>query len=92
MIDDGELRKADRILSQVEKTFKADKQKDVRDLLLHQSLEGGADHLKVVQRFKEDSKVLQTFKREGSMFLQALRSRTRCNTCLGLLAARLMFL
>lgn len=95
MVDDDELRRADRILwhlGQVEKTYKVEKQKDARDLLLHQALEGDAGCLRAVQGFKQDPKVLQTFKWEASRFLQGQMSHARYNTCLGLLAARLMFL
>jgi hypothetical protein len=95
MVDDGELRRAERILwhlSQVEKTYKVEKQNDARDLLLHQAFEGGAKCMQAVQIFKQDPRVLLTFKREASMILQGHMSRARYKTCLGLLAARLMFL
>ena len=93
MEDDGELWRADRILwhlSQVEKTYKVDKQKGARDLLLHQALVGGADCMQAMQKFKQDPRVLHTFRREATMILQGHMSRARYNTCLGLLAAHLM--
>ena len=79
-------------LGQIEKTYKVEKQKDARDLLLHQSLEGGTDCMGAIQAFKEDPKVLKTFRSEASMFLRGYRSRAHYNVCLGLLPAHLMFL
>ena len=94
MVEDHELRKADRILghlSKVEKTYKVDKQKEARDLLLHQALEGGASCMQAVQSFKQDPAVFHTFRRQATMILQGHVSRAHYNTCLGLLAARLMY-
>ena len=60
MVEDAELRKADQILhhlTQVEKTFKNDKVKIARDLLLQQALAGGKACLDAVQSFKQDPRV-----------------------------------
>jgi hypothetical protein len=94
-VDDGEPQRAERILwhlSQVEKTYKVEKQNDARDLLLHQAFEGGAKCMQAVQIFKQDPRVLHTFRKEASMILLGHTSRARYNTYLGLMAARLMFL
>lgn len=93
MVEDADLRKADRMmghLSQVEKTFKVDKQKVARDLLLHQSLKGGTEYLGTVQAFRDDPLVLETFRAEATSLLQGHVRRPTYNVCLGLLAARLM--
>ena len=96
MVEDDQLRMAERVqwhLSEVEKTFKVDKQKEARDLLLEQSLasSGRSSHLEAVKVFREDKNVLSTFKKEASHLLQGHESRTAYNMCLGLLTARLMF-
>lgn len=94
MLDDGELRVADRMLShlsQLQKSYKQDKRKQARDLLLQQALEGSPESINAVCRFKDDLRVLETFKSEATRILQGHISRPRYNMCLGLLAARLMF-
>lgn len=56
MMEDSDIRRADRItwhLRQVENTYKVEKPKGARDLLLHQALEGGADDMEAVQKFKD---------------------------------------
>ena len=68
----AELRSAGRILwhlGQVEKTYKIDKQKEARDLLLHQALKGGSKNMEAVQKFKKNPEVLQTFKTEATWLL-----------------------
>lgn len=95
MMEDSDIRRADRItwhLRQVENTYKVEKPKGARDLLLHQALEGGADDMEAVQKFKDDPRVLQTFKKEASTLLQGHTSRAQYNVCLGLLAACLLYL
>lgn len=77
-------------LSQVEKTFKTEKQKNARDLLLHQSLKGGSECMNAVRRFRDDPQVLETFMSEATKLVQGHVSRATYNMCLGLLAARLM--
>ena len=94
LVEDTQLREADRILwhlGQVEKSFKLEKHKVARDLLLNQALEGGAGFLEAVQHFKEDPAVLTLFKREATLLLEGHVSRSKYNSCLGLVAARLMF-
>ena len=72
MVKDAKLRNANRILwhlGQVERTYKVDKQKEARDLLLHQALQGGSDSMEAVQNFKEDPQVFETFKAEATHLL-----------------------
>ena len=82
------MRRAERVIwqSQVEKTFKLDRPKGTRNLLLHKALEGGFEYLRAVQR------VLETFTSEGTRLVQGHVSRTPYNMCLGLIpvAGRLM--
>ena len=69
MVDDADLRKAERMmwhLSKVEKTYKVGKQRNQRDLLIHQSLEGGRECMIAVQTFRDDPQVLQTFISEAT--------------------------
>jgi hypothetical protein len=57
MVEDAELRAADRILShlaQLQKSCKQDKHKLARDILLQQALEGGLEHMEAVCRFTKD--------------------------------------
>ena len=64
MVEDAQLRTAEWMiwhLGQVEKSFKLEKHKEARDLLLHQALEGGAGCMEAVHKFKEDPNVLRTF-------------------------------
>lgn len=68
--------------------IKLDKLKMARDL---QSLEGGKECFEVVQEFKDDPRVLTTFKHESQLLLQGHVTCSRYNTCLGLLAACLMY-
>lgn len=94
MLEDKDLRATNSVLfhlEQLEKSYKKDKHKRVRDLLLHQSLGGGSDCLEAVYRFKKDPQVLDTFKSEAIGLLQGHVSQSVYNLCLGLLAARLMF-
>ena len=93
MVEDADLRRAERVLwhlGQVEKTFKVHKQ-DAREILLHQSLEGGSRGIGAVDEFKQDAHVLSTFKAEATLLVQGHVRRQIYNVCLGLLAARLMF-
>lgn len=86
MVDDGDLRQAERVmwhLGQVEKTYKIDKHKSAQDLLLQQSLQGGSEYMRAVQRYRDDAKVLETFTAEATMLLQGHASRVRYNLCLG---------
>ena len=94
MDDDCHLRKADRLLwhlSQLEKTYKVEKHKDARDLLLKQALEGGADTMQAVQKFKNDPRILAHFTKEAEAIRRGHASRPRYNTCLGLLTGRLVY-
>ena len=94
MVEDSQLRKADRLMwlvGQMERSFKVDKHKEARDNLLHQALEGGSQYLEKVKKFKDDPNILKTFVEKATLFLQGHMSRPRYNACLGLLAARLMF-
>ena len=50
MVEDAELRNADRILWHLGQAEK----KDAMGLLLHQALEGGSGSLEAVRRFKEN--------------------------------------
>ena len=92
MLDDGELWVVDRMLShlsQLQTSYKQDKHKQARDLLLQQGLEGSPESINPVCRFKDDPRVLETFKSEATCIRHI--SHPRYNMCLGLLAARLMF-
>ena len=94
MVEDAELRRAEQILhhlSQVEKTFKNDKVKTARDLLLQQALVGGSGCLEAVQCFKQDPRVRHYFTTHVTLLLQGQMTRPRYTLCLGLLTARLMF-
>ena len=94
MVEDAELRRADQILhhlAQVEKTFKNDKVKTARDLLLQQALAGGSGCLDAVQSFKQDPRVRQQFCTHATLLLQGQMGRARYALCLGLLTGRLMF-
>ena len=94
MVEDADLRKVERVmwhLSQVEKTFKVEKVKVARDLLLHQSLTGGQECMKAFQRFRDDPHVLETFTSEATKLVQGHVSRATYNVCLGLLASRLIY-
>ena len=94
MVDDADLRRTETImwhLSQVEKTFKVEKLKTARDLLLHQSLTGGTECINAVQRFRDDPHVLETYTSEATKQVQGHVSRAAYNVCLGLLAARLTY-
>lgn len=87
------MRQADRILShlsQLQKTYSADKSKGARDLLLQTALQGGCDKLEAVRGFTEDPNVLKVFSSEISRLLEGHVSRPRYNVCLGLFAGRLM--
>lgn len=77
-------------LSRVEKTFKVEKQRVARDLLLQQSLQGGTECLKSVQAFTDDPQVFETFRAEATSLIQGHVTRAKYNVCLGLLAARLV--
>ena len=93
MAEDDQLRLAERVLahlSQVERTYKVQKHKDARDLLLHTALEGDSGCLEAVRRFTKDPEVLRTFRTEGSRLLSRQATCSCYNCCLGLLAARLM--
>ena len=93
MVEDSDQRKVERILfhlSQVEKTYKVDKRKGARDLLMQQALKGGTEELEAVCRFKEDPTILSVFKGEATRLFQGDISRSRYNVCLGLLGGRLM--
>ena len=93
MVGDAQLHRADRMMSllgQVEKTYKIDKHKAARELLLRQSLEGGLESMKAVQMFRDDPLVLQTYKSEATNLLHGHVVRASYNMCLGLLAARLV--
>lgn len=81
------MRKTERMmdhLSQVEKTFKVEKLRIARDLLLHQSLTA-------VQKYRDDPQVLETYTTEATKLVQGHVAHLPYNMCLGLLAARLIF-
>ena len=79
------------LLGQVEKTYKLEKVKEARHLLLHQALEGGSLCMQAVQKFKEDPSVMEVFRSVAKCLIQGRISRSRYNSCLGLLTARLMY-
>ena len=91
IIDDTEIRRADRVsrhLSTLYKSYNKDKTKQGRDLLLAKSLEGGTSScLDAMKRFRDDSRVGETFRRHAAVLLQGHLSRSTYNTCVGLLAA-----
>ena len=90
MVEDAELRAADRMLShlrQLQKSYKRDKYKQARDLLLQQALDGSPECINAVCMFKDDPQVFSTFKSEATRILQGLVSRPRYNMCLGLTVA-----
>ena len=90
MVEDADLRKVQQI--QIEKTFKVEKTKGTRDVLLRQALEGGGETLRCVKHFNDDPQVLNNSKKEAKLqLLQGLVSRRRYSLCLGFLAARLMY-
>ena len=94
MLEDNEIREANRVLAhleQLQKTYKKEKHKRARDLLLHQALAGDRDCLEVVNRFSSDGEVMERFKVEATSLLQGHVNRSTYNVCLGLLAAHLMF-
>lgn len=56
MEEEAQLLKVERIIShidQVGKTFKIEKHKDARELLLRQAMEGGEEEMKAVENFRE---------------------------------------
>lgn len=64
MEDNVQLVQAQRMLShidQVAKTYKMDKQKDARELLLRQAFEGGEAEMDAVQKFKKVMEVLHVY-------------------------------
>lgn len=64
MEDNVQLVQAQRMLShidQVAKTYKMDKQKDARELLLRQAFEGGEAEMDAVQKFKKVREVLHVY-------------------------------
>lgn len=94
MVEDADLRKTERMmdhLSQVEKTFKVEKLRIARDLLLHQSLTGGTECMTAVQKYRDDPQVLETYTTEATKLVQGHVAHLPYNMCLGLLAARLIF-
>lgn len=94
MVDDSDLRLADRVLrhlGEVEKTYKLGKKKDSRDRLLHFSLSDDTQELlEEVWKYMQDKRVCEVFRDEATSLLQGHISRTRYTRCLGLLTARLM--
>ena len=94
MVDDADLRRANKVkqhLSALYKSFNKMKKKKGRDLLLEKTLEGGSRYIEAVQRFRDDEKVSELVKSTAMAILRGHISRGRYNTCLGLIAARLMF-
>ena len=94
MVEDAELRKVECMmwhLTQVKKTFKVEKLKGARDLLLYLALDAGSRCIKAAQKFRDDPEVLNTFRSEATRLLQGHTSRATYNVCLGLLAARFMY-
>ena len=88
IVEDDHMRRAERMIwqSQVEKTFKLDRPKETRNLLLHKAVEGGRlEYMGAVQRFRDDSQVLETFTSEGTRLVQGHVSCTPYNMCLGLI-------
>ena len=95
MEDDAQIRKADRCmqhLSAIYKSYNRAKAKKGRYMLLQRTLEGVSDSMTAVHGFREDGRVLDTFRANATAILRGHLSRSRYATCLGLLAARLMYL
>ena len=84
-MEDAELRKADRVIQHLSAIYKSYNR-------IKSTLEGGSECLEVVKKFHSDPKVLTGFKQNGTALLQGQLSRSRYNTLLGLLTARLIYL
>lgn len=94
MTDDSEIRRAyliDDHLGDIYRTYNREKAKRGRDLLLQKTMEKETTSLDTVRGFCRDEKVTDTFRSNARSILQGHLSKARYNTCLGLLAARLMF-
>ena len=89
MEDDAEVSRCILHLSAIYKSYNRAKAKY---LLLEKTLEGGSDSLDAVHSFREDQRILTTFRETATAILQGHLTKSRYNTCLGLLAARLMYL
>ena len=90
MVEDAKLRLVEKMLwhlGQIEKTYKVDKQKNARDLLLHQSLQGDSQCMQQVHSFRDDPNVFETYCTEATNLVKGDIARPRYNLCLGLLAA-----
>ena len=90
MEEDAHLRKANGVtghLSALFRSYNKEKQKKGRDMLLSMTLEGGFNYLRTVTEFRDDPRVRETFSAQARAILQDHLSRSRYNTCLGLLSA-----
>ena len=94
MVEDEDLRKAQQVLNHLKKLSKSYnkiKTKKGRDLLMEKTLQGGTACMTSVKNFLEDDSVIKAFETNAAAILQGHPSNLRYNTCLGLLAARIMF-
>lgn len=94
MTEDSDIRKADRAeqhLAALYKTYNREKVKKGRDLLLQKTLDGESKCVDEVKRFCEDHRVFDMFKKNATSILQGHLNKSKFNTCLGLLSARLIF-
>ena len=95
MVEDEDLRRADKVLrhlATLSKSYGQVKSKQGRDLLLEKTLQGGTGCMDAVRNFLNDKDVLKNIQNNAAAILQGHRSKLRYNTCLGFLAARIMFL
>ena len=94
MTEDAELRRADRverIISALYKSFHRAKAKQGRDLPLKKTLEGGSGALESVKKFLQDGRVTDRIRASVAAILQGQVTKSRYNTCLGLLTGHMMF-
>ena len=94
MVEDEDLRRAEKVLSHLKmltKSYSKIKAKKGRNLLMEKTLQGGTACIGSVKSFLEDKNVMKTFETNAAAILQGYPTKQQYNTCLGLLAARIMF-
>ena len=93
--DDAQLRRGNRCLehlSAIYKSFNKAKTKKGKYQLLERTLKGGSNSLAAVRQFREDPAIAAVFRKHAAAILQGHLTKSKYNTCMGLLAARLMYL
>lgn len=94
MEEDAQLRKCARMKNHLTDLFKAynkEKAKTSRHALLSHALSPDQGCLESVRRFRQDKKVIETLLAELRELMRGHVTKTRYNTCLGLITAYLMF-